>query len=59
MVAGYLGYFGPSLDPIYNKKVIKANKLVDKYNQTVGLKDVDKQMKYQFKMKRKMLKLLK
>jgi len=60
VAAGYLGYFGIcSGNPIKNKKYIKANKLVDKYNQTVSSIDIDKQMQYQFKMKRKILKILK
>ena len=58
-IVGCLGYFGLSLDPNYNKKVKKANKLVDKYNQNVASINIDKQMQYQFKMLNRMLKILK
>jgi len=50
--AGPLGYFGISTNENYNKKVIFVNKLVDEYNGKVHHLPTNKQMKYQFKMKK-------
>jgi len=54
-----LGYFGISTNKNYNKKVIIANKLVDEYNEKVHHLPTDEQMSYQFKMKKRMLKIIK
>lgn len=58
--AGLMGHYGPSLSEKYNKKVIKVNKLVDEYNNTVySLKGYDAQFKYQKKMFDKINKIIK
>jgi len=57
--AGYLGYFGVSKDPEYNKKVEKANKLVDEYNHSINtIEGSANQMAYQLEMKNKMEQIL-
>jgi len=58
MIAGYLGHYGISIDSNINQKIIKANKLIDEYNQKINFISDDKQMKYQFKIKRKIKQIL-
>lgn len=49
--AGALSYRGPSSDPDYNERVVKANLKIDEYNSSVGnYKGCAEQMAYQCRM---------
>lgn len=56
-VAGFLGHYGPGLVPRYKGKRIEANKLVDKYNKTVGNLPPEEQMEYQREIIKKINKI--
>jgi len=58
MEAGYMGRFGPSMLAEQQKKVIKANELVNEYNKTVGTLPIEEQMDYQREMVEKINKIL-
>lgn len=57
--AGYLGYYGISLDSDYNNRVAVANLVVDEYNKNVSTyKTSQMQMDYQKLMLRKINSIL-
>ena len=57
--AGSLGYYGLGVSEKYNKKILKANELVDEYNQNVSsYETIEDQMKYQSEMIKKINKTI-
>ena len=56
--AGNLGHHGYSRDSNYNKKVDKANALVDQYNQKVADLPICKQLDYQKEILREIREIL-